>query len=159
MKMMDAELGKLDAVGDTPHVRRLMKDSYPLRLRSISSASESARPSDILARFPHLKNVELALTPLGNDLSSNQNEGARLVVYIADNTIAVAFIIADDTKFKIESPSVEKCMLALTAYYHGLDRTYPTAYKSFFSLFDEFIFKLKVSVPISYKCFKKDYLV
>ncbi|XP_052130941.1 uncharacterized protein LOC127751431 [Frankliniella occidentalis] len=117
------------------------------------------KPKNIPKMFPALVTMKDALTPLGNDLSSNQNDWARLVVYIADNTIAVAFIIADDTKFKIESPSVEKCMLALTAYYHGLDRTYPTAYKSFFSLFDEFIFKLKVSVPISYKCFKKDYLV
>lgn len=231
MAVMDNELRKLESDSDTPHVKRLLRDSYPLRREWITSAAEDTRPANIIKRFPHLKNVSLllqelrlrltmtetleslvdqvdnlflkisnelnevygetdeeklnfiislynrlkpknvpkkfpdlvtvkeGLSSLGNDLTSNEMEGARSVMYLSDNTISVAFVIADSLKFKIEKPTVSKCVLSMAAFYHAFDRTYPTAYKSFFALIDEFVFKLKIdNAAISYKIFKKNFL-
>lgn len=71
------------------------------------------------------------------DLIGVKGDSPRVILYVAKQGVASAFIVADtNVRVKIPKPTVAKSIVCLLAAYYVWDTTYPIAYANIMKFID-----------------------
>ncbi|KYN21450.1 hypothetical protein ALC57_06176, partial [Trachymyrmex cornetzi] len=77
-----------------------------------------------------------------NNLTINEDDALRVVIYTNDQDITIAYLVADaEIKIQIPQPTLEKIIAGLFASYYVWNRTFPAAYVNVLNFLNYELFK------------------
>ncbi|XP_025997041.1 uncharacterized protein LOC105204165 isoform X2 [Solenopsis invicta] len=119
------ELEKKFMENNASHIKRLLKITMPVRRQWIENKSN--RINEIVKKYPSLQYYEMVLCST-EDLTTSEKEAPRAVIYMTNEEIASAYIVADEIKVKIPQPTVHKVIAGLLSGYYVWHMECPKSY-------------------------------
>lgn len=96
--------------------------------------------------------------PPGEELVTKVAEGPRLVIYVENNIIVAAFIVADGRKIKLNKFSTTECLAILLGTYYAWASEFPGPYAASLSIVDYFAFDMTNTTYCKiFNDFKRDF--